>query len=198
MLQLTPRTSRAARPGSVSRAWLVPANTSISPEVTSRTCTITGPAGLMPPPAGRAGLAAAAAMGVAIAPVMAPAARPAPARPAAPRMTDRRDRPGRCPIAGSSGPGDSLVGCSVDMLIPLSWVADRRHSFVVRGREAPAMQAWPMCPASPGLRGRWAGGRPAGPGRYQSVTFTGVISRPTGDSGDAVGRPPIRLAAGLE
>ena len=58
MLQLIPCTSLAARPGSVSLAWLVPANTSISPDVTSRMCTITGPAGLASPaadPAGRAG-----------------------------------------------------------------------------------------------------------------------------------------------
>jgi hypothetical protein len=131
MLQLIPRTSLAARPGSVSLAWLIPANTSISPELTSRMCTITGWPRLASPvagPAGRAGLAAAAA-GAAIAAVMAPAARPAPARPAAPRMTERRDRSGCFRAAGCPGPGDSPPRCSVDMLIP-SGAADRRRSSV--------------------------------------------------------------------
>lgn len=131
MLQLIPRASLAARPGSVSLAWLVPANTSISPDLTSRMCTITGSrrlASLAACPAGRAGLAAAAA-GAAIAPVMALAARPAPARPAAPRMTDRRDRSGCFRAVGCPGPGDSPVRCSVDMLFP-SGAADRRHSSV--------------------------------------------------------------------
>ena len=158
MLQPIPRTSLAARPGSVSLAWLVPANTSISPDLTSRMCTITGSPRLAPfvaCPAGRAGLAAAAA-GAAIAPVMALAARPAPARPAAPRMTDRRDRSGCFRAAGCPGPGDSPARCSVDMLIP-SGAADRRHSSV---------GARPGSPPGAGLahvpglaRGFGAGGR---------------------------------------
>ena len=154
MLQLIPRASLAARPGSVSLAWLVPANTSISPDLTSRMCTITGSRRLASL-AGRAGLAAAAA-GAAIAPVMALAARPAPARPAAPRMTDRRDRSGCFRAVGCPGPGDSPVRCSVDMLFP-SGAADRRHSSV---------GARPGSPPDAGLahvpglaRGFGAGGR---------------------------------------
>src|SRR5215472_9735171 len=194
MLQLIPRTSLAARAGSVSRAWLVPANTSISPDVTSRTCTITGPAGLASSADRRTGLDDAAA-GAVIAPVMAPAARPAPARPAAPRMTDRRDRPGRGRLAGRPGPGDSSVGCSVDMLVPLPGPADRCHSPVMRP-ETPRCRPGPCARPRLGLRGRWAGGRPASPGRYQSVTFSWVIlAAGQAISVDAAGRLPIRLAA---
>src|SRR5580692_9426073 len=80
--------SLAARSG--SRSWVLdsPANTSISTDRRSRTCTMTGSAGLAAPaawPVCARGAAAAdaAAAGAARVPI-AVAARPAPARPAAP------------------------------------------------------------------------------------------------------------------
>src|SRR5580704_11088719 len=50
---LIARTIRAARSLSRRLVWLVPENTSMSPDLASRTCTTTGPAGAFTsPPAG--------------------------------------------------------------------------------------------------------------------------------------------------
>src|SRR6516164_1240624 len=71
------RAIRAARPASRSRVWLVPENTSMSPDVALRTCTTIGPDGALtsPPSCGDELLVAAAAGPAAAA--MAVAARPA-------------------------------------------------------------------------------------------------------------------------
>src|SRR5690348_3190772 len=83
------RAIRAARSVSRSRVWLVPENTSMSPDLASRTCTTIGPAwssGL----AGADGWLAAARAGLAADP-MAVTARPAAPAAAAPRSIERRD-----------------------------------------------------------------------------------------------------------
>src|SRR5262249_22590056 len=94
----TARVSLAASSGSRSLLCVVPANTSISPDLASRTCTTTGSVGSPSGPGARfvrvpAALAADDAIVGAVAMTLAAvlAARPAPARPAAPRSTDRRD-----------------------------------------------------------------------------------------------------------
>lgn len=87
------RAIRAARSWSRSRVWLVPANTSMSPDLASRTCTMIGPACV---PAVWCGWSAAggrlvpASAGPAAAP-MAVAASPAAPAVAAPCSRERRD-----------------------------------------------------------------------------------------------------------
>src|SRR5690349_16440767 len=81
----TVRVSRAARSGSRSRVWLVPAKMSISPEGADRPAAV---AGLGAARAGAAVLATAAA------------ASPAAPTPAAPRSMERRDTLGAGSVAG--------------------------------------------------------------------------------------------------
>src|ERR1700722_7050088 len=94
--QPTARAIRAARSLSRSRVWLVPENTSMSPDLASRTCTMIGPAGVLASPwafgwSGADGRLVAARAGVAAVP-MAVAARPAAPAAAAPWSRERRDR----------------------------------------------------------------------------------------------------------
>src|SRR6516165_7058999 len=81
------RAIRAARSLSRSRVWLVPENTSISPDLASRTCSTRGPdvAFAVPPLPGDGWLVAAAA-GLAAAP------RPVAPAVATPCSIERRDR----------------------------------------------------------------------------------------------------------
>jgi hypothetical protein len=111
------RTRRAASSGSRRRVWLVPRNTSISPDSASRTCTTIWFASasfvsvFVPRTAGAAGRAEAATAGSAV-PARAVAAIPATPAPAAPRRTERRDR--RCcgsrsaPVPTAGEPVSSL------------------------------------------------------------------------------------------
>src|SRR6516225_9808261 len=94
------RAIRAARFLSRSRVWLVPENTSMSPDLASRTCTTRGPdaAFAASPLRGDDWLAAvlaagpaAAAAGLTVAPSVV-AARPAAPAVATPCSTERRDR----------------------------------------------------------------------------------------------------------
>src|SRR6516162_6139508 len=90
---LTVRAIRAARSLSRSRVWLVPENTSISPDFALRTCTTIGPDGAVTsPPLRDNGWLVAPRAEPAAAP-MAVAARPAAPAVAAPWRTERRDRP---------------------------------------------------------------------------------------------------------
>jgi hypothetical protein len=101
------RAIRAARSVSRSRVWLVPENTSMSPDFALRTCTTMGPP---PAIAGAPVLAAEPPVLAAEAPVLAEAreladaaglrappnavaASPAAPAVAAPRMTERRETP---------------------------------------------------------------------------------------------------------
>src|SRR5580658_7735806 len=91
------RAIRAARSLSRSRVWLVPENTSMSPDFALRTCTTMGPAGACRfPPADAAGRVLAAdrvaaeAAGLR-APPRAVAASPTAPAVAAPWSTERRE-----------------------------------------------------------------------------------------------------------
>src|SRR3974390_427309 len=74
------RAIRAARSLSRSRVWLVPENTSMSPDLASRTCTTRAPDAFAVPPLRGDGRLVAAAAG------LAAAARDVAARPAAPAV----------------------------------------------------------------------------------------------------------------
>src|ERR1700733_5483544 len=92
----TARAIRAARSLSRSRVWLVPENTSMSPDLASRTCTMIGPAGVLASPwafgwAGRRGRAGGARAGVGGGPY-AGGAKPAAPAAAGPLSQERRDR----------------------------------------------------------------------------------------------------------
>src|SRR5713101_7955926 len=96
--QRAARAIRAARSLSRSLVWLVPENTSMSPDLASRTCTMIGPAAVLASPwpceasaAFGVGVRVAATAGLAAAP-MAVTARPAAPAVAAPCSRERRDR----------------------------------------------------------------------------------------------------------
>src|SRR6266568_3786747 len=103
--QRAARAIRAARSLSRSLVWLVPENTSMSPDLASRTCTMIGTATVLASPwpceavlipgaalaACGVGVRVAATAGLAAAP-MAVTARPAAPAVAAPCSRERRDR----------------------------------------------------------------------------------------------------------
>src|SRR6266851_8196546 len=147
------RTRRAASSGSRTRVWLVPRNTSISPDLASRTCTTIWSAvsasfvsAFVPGAAGTAGRAEAAKAGTVVL-ARAVAAIPATPAPAAPRRTERRDR--RCCASRSAPvrPEGELMSSWPLMGIP-SGAGTMPFAPAVDEQDGSALPCWTVCAAN--------------------------------------------------